>query len=388
MVTLRSGVVMAVVLVAVSLVAGASGLDWSSVPVVRHAEYQAVNPDGATAYPGGGFPIRLIGVVLNNTEDWLDPTPAYDPVVHLWAMGGQAEFYVQALTVSTLDALGVEYYNPDDFGGTACWMGQNYGNHIMHQDPMFNYTDAEWTAELGRLDLLGGDDVTDPIRAGDLVEVRVRGGLHYSGKMNVNERHSNDPANDFEVVRLTTGFGLPAATPLTLADLKTADDTALFDPSRQTGGERHQSTLVEIRGVWVTDAVAWTTDTTLTVTDGVRTFEVYLALNPSFDGTILFGPGEPFSVVGIMDQAASHGVYSTDGYRLLVMNAADVRAVRPGDADGDGDVDLDDFVILKQNFGAAPLADGRADFDFDGDIDLDDFVILKQSFGTAPASGR
>jgi len=55
---------------------------------------------------------------------------------------------------------------------------------------------------------------------------------------------------------------------------------------------------------------------------------------------------------------------------------------RPGDANGDGKVDLDDFVILKINFGADPLLDDRADFDDDGDIDLDDFVILKINFGT------
>ncbi|MFW6155572.1 MAG: glucuronylhydrolase [Planctomycetota bacterium] len=53
-----------------------------------------------------------------------------------------------------------------------------------------------------------------------------------------------------------------------------------------------------------------------------------------------------------------------------------------GDADRDGDVDLDDFVILKQHFGAAGgWTDG--DFDGDGDVDLDDFVILKQHFGAA-----
>jgi hypothetical protein len=55
--------------------------------------------------------------------------------------------------------------------------------------------------------------------------------------------------------------------------------------------------------------------------------------------------------------------------------------VMPGDADEDGDVDLEDFVILKQNFGRSPLLDTRADFDRDGDVDLEDFVALKQNFG-------
>ncbi len=56
--------------------------------------------------------------------------------------------------------------------------------------------------------------------------------------------------------------------------------------------------------------------------------------------------------------------------------------VVPGDADGDGDVDLDDFAILKTTFGTTPLTDDRADFDGDGDADLDDFAILKSNFGT------
>ncbi|NLF33020.1 MAG: hypothetical protein GX591_19310 [Planctomycetes bacterium] len=54
----------------------------------------------------------------------------------------------------------------------------------------------------------------------------------------------------------------------------------------------------------------------------------------------------------------------------------------PGDADGDGDVDLDDFVILKNNFGTATGATcAEGDFDADGDVDLDDFVLLKNNFG-------
>ncbi len=56
----------------------------------------------------------------------------------------------------------------------------------------------------------------------------------------------------------------------------------------------------------------------------------------------------------------------------------------PGDADNDGDVDLDDFALLKTNFGAGPNATwGQGDFDGDGDVDLDDFAILKTNFGAA-----
>jgi len=300
--------------------------DWPTVPFIEHATCQAVNANGTSAY-GGAFPIRLIGVVLNDTEDWLDPTPAYDPGVHPWQMGGEAEFYVQAVNLDGTawdPAPGSAF---DDFGGTACWMGQNYGNHGMHNDPVFSYTDAEWTAELGRLNLYGGDGATDPVRAGDLVEIRARVGLHYKGKMNVNEQQSNDPANDFEIVRLLAGYGLPTPEPLSLADLKNPDDSALFDATRQTGGERYQSSRVTLEDVHVTGALPWTADSDITVTDGVRTFNVHLGLDAGFDGTPLFGAAERFNVTGILDQASSSGVYGTDGYQLLAMDAADFTAV-------------------------------------------------------------
>jgi len=55
---------------------------------------------------------------------------------------------------------------------------------------------------------------------------------------------------------------------------------------------------------------------------------------------------------------------------------------RPGDADGDDDVDLDDFVILKNHWGKSVFPGLGADFDNNGWVDLDDFVILKSNFGT------
>jgi len=54
--------------------------------------------------------------------------------------------------------------------------------------------------------------------------------------------------------------------------------------------------------------------------------------------------------------------------------------VGPGDADMDGDVDLDDFVILKSGF-AGPGTWQTGDFDGSATVDLEDFVILKQNFG-------
>lgn len=284
--------------------------DWSSLPYTPISAYEAVTNDGGSAY-SGGFPVKMYGVVLNNTEDWLDPTAAYDSGVHLWEMGGQAELMVQAV-------------EPGDFGGVFCWIGQNYGNHIAKQDPSFNYSNTEWTAELGRLNLYGGDDVIDPIRAGDLVEIRARVGLNYGGKMNINEAHMSDPSNDFDIVVLQKNYGLPTATALTLSSFKNDDDTFIFDATRQTGGEQYQTTLVELQEVWVDSPVDWTCDNDITVTDGVRTFNVYLGLNPSFDGTELFAPGEHFNVMGIVDQSSATGM---DGYQLLALSADNFTAV-------------------------------------------------------------
>ncbi|NLF30486.1 MAG: hypothetical protein GX591_06325 [Planctomycetes bacterium] len=70
------------------------------------------------------------------------------------------------------------------------------------------------------------------------------------------------------------------------------------------------------------------------------------------------------------------------GSSLQKWTLAAAGGCNPGDADGDGDVDLDDFVILKNNFGTAGATYAQGDFDLDGDVDLDDFVLLKNNFGT------
>jgi hypothetical protein len=54
--------------------------------------------------------------------------------------------------------------------------------------------------------------------------------------------------------------------------------------------------------------------------------------------------------------------------------------VLSGDLDVDGDVDIDDYRILKQNYGST-IAGNVADIDDDGDVDIDDYRILKQNYG-------
>ncbi|MCP4249060.1 MAG: hypothetical protein GY778_18605, partial [bacterium] len=62
----------------------------------------------------------------------------------------------------------------------------------------------------------------------------------------------------------------------------------------------------------------------------------------------------------------------TDGSRGVFV--ATYPGPLPGDVDGDGDVDLDDYVIFDGCL-AGPLARSAADSDWDGDVDLDDFTV-------------
>jgi hypothetical protein len=292
-----------------------SAVDWNSLPYTPHSTYQAIQANGSSAYTGG-FPIKIRGVVLNNTEDWLDPTPNYTSTYQPFNMGGQAEIVVQTI-------------DPGDFGGTFCWMGQNYGNLPFKADPVWNYTNPQWTAELGRLNYFGGDNVTSPIRAGDLVEVRGRIGLFFGGKMNINEAHDNRPQNDFEVVLLQANYGLPTPTMLSLADLKDTSNNFLFDPTRATGPERHQATRVRLGNVKFTAATLanWGRNRDVTVEDALgRTLAVRLANHPDFATTL--PPTDWLDIVGIFDQA-DPTVPHDSGYRLLVMNPSDVIIPEP-----------------------------------------------------------
>jgi len=74
----------------------------------------------------------------------------------------------------------------------------------------------------------------------------------------------------------------------------------------------------------------------------------------------------------------SNGATASD----TVVVTVDAAAPKPGDANGDRAVDLEDFVILKRNFNRTDAAWSDGDFTGDGKVDLEDFVVLKQNFGT------
>ena len=53
----------------------------------------------------------------------------------------------------------------------------------------------------------------------------------------------------------------------------------------------------------------------------------------------------------------------------------------PGDSDGDGDVDSDDFLTLSANYARTDAVFADGDFDANGTVGFNDFLILSANFG-------
>jgi hypothetical protein len=321
-----------------------------------HWQVQAVNESGVATYYKVGAPvvpenlIVLEGIVLNNPEDMLDSTynaPGF--------MGAQWQIFVQG--------------EGDDHAGTALWMGQKYSKM-----GDVDYTAEEWASEMLRVNYPGGHQ----IRQGD--RIRVTGyGMYRNGKVNINERHTTSPLLDFTVEWLGATPGLPAPEVIELADVRTAANVDIFDPSRLTGGEYYQGRLVRINGVHIVSGT-WGPSQTLTIGDGTgRTFPVVLGLSPAFSQPSNLG--STFDVVGIFNQENA----ATSGYQLWVMGyngSADLLGITPpvaGDINGDGLVDVSDLLILAGTFGLCQGNtgyDARADLNDDDCVDVSDLLVL------------
>lgn len=105
---------------------------------------------------------------------------------------------------------------------------------------------------------------------------------------------------------------------------------------------------------------------------------------PGLNGDLPAGPWTAtLAAAGITDSAGAaldgDGDNAPgDAFTLAFSNSG----VVPGDATGDGHVDLSDFGVLKDTFGdSGPNL--PADFNGDGTVDLVDFGILKENFGKA-----
>lgn len=75
------------------------------------------------------------------------------------------------------------------------------------------------------------------------------------------------------------------------------------------------------------------------------------------------------------------GTAGTDPNGILqALILEDMGELVPGDADGDGQVTMSDFDVIRANLYTGTTTD-EGDVDFDGDVDLDDFGFWKSEFG-------
>ncbi len=221
--------------------------------------------------------IVIEGVALNDSDDYLDPNFMF-------------QVYVQGIGA--------------DRGGIAVFSASFF------QDGPFS---AKWNAEYARL--------SSGWEAGD--RVRVEGFIaNHNGKTNINERHSGDPAMDFDITLVQPDYGMP--TPIDITDLAAAK---VFDQTRQSGGELYQGQWARLRNVTYYDGT-WAPDETIRVADtNGATFDVLLSGQGSFDSADM--PTGSFDVVGLFDQEDASAPY-TAGYRLWVKNASDFSPASSG----------------------------------------------------------
>jgi hypothetical protein len=274
---------------------------------VTHWELQSVTTNGMSAWTET-FPFAIQGVILNDPEEMLDP--AYNPDAVAVPEGGQFQAFIQAVAAG-------------DRGGTALFMSQ------VSFLPGNNYDEAAWSNEMRRV---GYDANGRKFRKGDLVEVTARKALFYNGKRNVNEAHRTLEENNFDVALVRPNTVLPQAEAIVLADLKDADDNAIFDPTRATGGEHWQGMRVRIDGIRLATTNGWGqrawADRICTAADDTgRTLPLRMPLTD-------LGPVPEtstwFSAVGILNQENS----PTNGYELFVQEIGPALHVGGGTAGG------------------------------------------------------
>jgi hypothetical protein len=327
---MKKAVVLAAMM-ALSLVAAVKA-DEPTVAEVTNWDLQAVNADGVGTYVATDKVI-ITGIILNNPEEILNPTPATG------YMGGEWQIYIQG--------------EGDDHAGTAVYLGQYYAK-VGGQSG--NYTDEQLLCELCRINHDPNTGYT--FAAGD--RVRVTGWYKfYKGKININEEHETDPNFDFEVELLEPAVGLPAPEVITLDIVKDANDQYIFDQTRLTGCEYYQARLVRVNDVNIVDPCDWAPDASITISDGTgRTFPVKLGIGDGF--TRCTCPAGQIDIIAIFDQESAGTTVCKDGYRLWVpdydgnglvlTDRGHNRGNLPGDINADYRVDFKDLAELAANW--------------------------------------
>jgi hypothetical protein len=272
---------------------------------LTHAELQAVTSTGTSAWVES-FPFTIRGVVLNDPEEMLDP--AYDPEATAEGrFGGQFQIFIQAV-------------DPMDRGGTALWMAQNY--EALFWVPAGNDYGTGWTQEVNRV---SADTNGRAFRKGDWVEVTAQQASFFNGKRNINEGHGIASEFNFDIRMVKANAGLPQAEALVLTNLVAADGSAIFDSTRETGGEHYQGMRVRLDGIRLADTngwgkTNWADRVCLATDDTGRTLPLRMPLTdlgtPPSTSTWI-------SAVGILNQEGGN----TNGYELFLQELGPILSV-------------------------------------------------------------
>ena len=109
----------------------------------------------------------------------------------------------------------------------------------------------------------------------------------------------------------------------------------------------------------------------------------------SIDSTTRLVPGEVATyIVESISGAATFAVSVPDELDDdLTNNSVSVTSSSaiPGDANGDGSTNFQDFLILANNFGKEDAVFAEGDFDGDGRVSFLDFLVLAENFGKSIA---
>lgn len=313
-----------------------SVLDAATVAEVTHSVLQANDQDGVPVYITTDKVI-VDGVILNNPEYMLDPTPGPEGV------GGQWQIFVQP-------------DEPNDLAGTAVWMGQNYSNfYYIFGD----YDDPNFIRELCDINFDTGTGYR--FNAGD--KVRVEGYYKsFGGKLNINEKHMVSDDYDLTIELIEPAAGLPKPEVITLDMVKDGPGQSAFSfygADRTQGVERYQGRLVRVNDVNIVDPQNWGPNNYIQVEDADGyTFDVHLGIGNGFE--LFDAPTGPIDVIGIFNQEApgcevcDYGyeiwVTNYDGNGLVLTDRGQQRGNLPGDVNFDATVNLIDFSIIAQRW--------------------------------------
>ena len=123
-------------------------------------------------------------------------------------------------------------------------------------------------------------------------------------------------------------------------------------------------------------------------------FVINIAGQGPYDGTIEYDDGViDFDDVTMPGDCNQDGVVNGDDLecvtsieeRDIVLDAINSL---PGDFDGNGEVDFDDFLRLSANFGKTNAVREEGDLNDDGTINFADFLLMSTNFGRTEEGQR